>query len=101
MRWRSRWRSAGSSTGTKPTASGLIIGTTVVTCLVLEGSIYASMSPGSALLLAAAPAGAWISCIDAVQEPRGELSSRLRARLPMLVPVGLAVAWALGIVMTT
>ena len=38
--------------------SGLVAGSTVLTALVLEGYIYPSMSPWSALLLAAAPAGA-------------------------------------------
>ena len=41
--------------------SGLIVGSTVLTALVLEGYIYASMSPWSALLLAAALAGTWIT----------------------------------------
>lgn len=73
--------------------SGLVAGSTVLTALVLEGYIYASMSPWSALLLAAAPAGAWITRMEPLRGKQG-ISATVPGTIAVLVPVGLAVGWA-------
>lgn len=74
-------------------ASGLIVGGAVLTALVIEGYIYASMSLWSAALLAAAPAGTWITRTEPLREKPG-MTATLLSTLAVLVPVGLAVGWA-------
>jgi len=73
--------------------SGLIVGSTVLTALVLEGDIYASMPPWSALLLAAAPVGTWITRTEPLRGKQG-ISATVPGTIAVLVPVGLAVGWA-------
>jgi len=72
--------------------SGLVAGSTVLTALVLEGYIYASMSPWSALLLAAALAGTWITRMEPLRGKQG-ISATVPGTIAVLVPVGLAVGW--------
>ncbi len=79
--------------GSLASESGLIVGSTVLTALVLEGYIYASMPLGSALLLAAAPAGTWITRTGLLRGKVG-ITTTVLGPLAVLVPVGLAVGWA-------
>ncbi len=74
-------------------ASGLIVGSTVLTALVLEGYTYASMPAWSALILAAAPAGTWITRTEPLRRKAG-IRATVLGTLAVLVPVGLAVGWA-------
>ncbi len=75
--------------------SGLIVGEAVLTALVLESYVYASMSPWSALFLAIAPAGAWIARTGPLRSKNG-FSATLPATIAVLVPIGLAIGWAVG-----
>jgi len=79
--------------GDRAPASGLIVGSTVLTALVLEGYFYASMPAWSALLLATAPAGTWIIRTEPLRGKQGLLAT-LFGTIAVLVPVGLAVGWA-------
>lgn len=72
---------------------GLIVGSAVLTALVLEAYVYASMSPWSALLLAAAPVGTWITRLGPLRSKDG-ISATVLGTLAVLVPVGLAIGWA-------
>ena len=84
---------AGSSARNRCTASGLLVGGTLLTSLILEGYVYASMSPCSALLLAAAPAGVWMTRLQPPRERVG-ITTTVLGTLGVLAPVGLAIGWA-------
>jgi hypothetical protein len=73
--------------------SGLIVAGAVLTALIIEGYVYASMSLWSALLLAAAPAGTWITRTEPLRGKKG-ISAMVLGTITVLVPVALAVGWA-------
>jgi hypothetical protein len=79
--------------GRDQTALGLGVPSAVLTALVIEGYIYASLSAYNALLLAAAPAGAWIGSSSAKGGPESPPVSLL-STIAVLVPVSLAVGAA-------
>jgi hypothetical protein len=74
-------------------AAGLVVGSAVLTALVLEGYVYASLSTFSALLLAAALAGAWISSSETRRRQRDPLVSIL-STLATLLPLSVAIGCA-------
>lgn len=67
----------------------------VLTGLVLEGHVYASLPGAPALLLAAAPASAWLARLGPVRR-RGAWAVASAATLAALVPVGVAVGLAVS-----
>lgn len=73
--------------------SGLITGVAVLTALILEGYVYASMPLWSALLLAAAPAGTWITRAMPLREKAG-ITAAVLGTLAVLIPVGSAIGLA-------
>ena len=66
----------------------------VLTALLLNGHVYASLPTASALLVAAAPAGAWLARIGPARR-RPWLATSL-AVAGTLVPLGVAVGFALA-----
>jgi hypothetical protein len=73
--------------------SGLIVGGALLTALVIECYVYASIPFLSAVLLAAAPAGAWIARWKPLRDKVG-ITATVLSTLAVLVPLGLAVGLA-------
>jgi hypothetical protein len=68
---------------------------TVLTALVLNGHVYAGLPTSSALLLAAAPAGAWAARRGPARRGAPWLATLL-AVVATLVPIGAALGFALA-----
>jgi hypothetical protein len=68
---------------------------TVLTALVLNGHVYAGVPTSSALLLAAAPAGAWVARRGPARRGAPWLATLL-AVVATLVPIGAALGLALA-----
>jgi hypothetical protein len=79
----------------RPPAGAVPVAAALLTALVLEGHVYAALPGASALLLAAAPAGVWLTRLGPVRRlgPRAVAALGSAAVLvPVAVAVGLAVS---------
>jgi hypothetical protein len=72
---------------------GIIVGGAVLTALLIDGFTYANVPWRSALLLAAAPAGAWIARLGALGRKLG-ISAPILSASAVLALLGLAIGWA-------
>ena len=77
--------------------AGVLIGTAVLTALILEGIYYAPLPSIAALFLAAAPAGVWIMR-SVPMRPRSALVKAVVLILVFFICVAIAfvVAWLRG-----